>query len=295
MSFLGILGGVTSVLGGLGSLGNKPKNVNSGQNLMHLAQGAREAADKYGFNPLTLLNAGAGTSGYQIGGTPPLASVEILTGGLKGLEDEVSGDASRRRAADQLNLDMARLKFDQARSGVAVAPVSAANAVGPSPLGNRPLQVYPANGSVHGGGRGFNSDVPVSSRAGGRQSGGQHLPVDSRGDPVDYAANPATRLVVGGVQVNPNPSFSDAEFYEQRYGELGGSGIGLVNIAADAYTWAYGHVAPYAGAAFNATHALDGFGRIPSASRPLTKLKKPQGDYQHWDKSKNPRLFNGGQ
>ena len=46
------------------------------------------------------------------------------------MNDVVSGDAARRRAADQLNLDMAKLKYDQARSGVIAVGPNAAASVG---------------------------------------------------------------------------------------------------------------------------------------------------------------------
>ncbi|WP_323717587.1 hypothetical protein [Paracoccus aminovorans] len=124
--------GIGAVLGGLGGLfGKKPKQPTPRQNLLSQAQGAREAAEKYGFNPLTMLQYGqpGGALGGG-GGAPPLASIEMLTGGLAALDDELSGDADRRRAAERLEYDIAKLKLDQARSGVIAA------GPGASPLGH---------------------------------------------------------------------------------------------------------------------------------------------------------------
>lgn len=43
-----------------------------------------------------------------------------------------------------------------------------------------------------------------------------------------------------GVGMNTNPHFSDAQSYEDRYGEVGGSALGLGNIPADIiYNWLF--------------------------------------------------------
>lgn len=151
---LGMVAGIGKVLGGL--FGKKKKDPTPAQNIVSQAQGAREAADKYGFNPLTMLQYGqpGGAMGGGGGGPSPLASIQMLTDGLTGLDDVISGDAARRRAADQLNLDLAQLKLDQARSGVALsAPGYAVNQFGPSPLGVRPVTVQQSNGGPRGGAR----------------------------------------------------------------------------------------------------------------------------------------------
>lgn len=136
------LAGVASAaqaIGGLFGLFKKKKKAPTpAQNILSQAQGAREAAEKYGFNPLTMLQYGQpGGALASGGGAPPLASLDILTEGLKGLDDIVSGDAARRRAADQLELDLARLRLDQARSGVVLHRDNVTDAAFPtlSPLG----------------------------------------------------------------------------------------------------------------------------------------------------------------
>lgn len=153
---LSALAGVGSILGGLGSLfGKKKKQPTPAQNILSQAQGARQAADQYGFNPLTLLQYGqpGGATPIGGGGTPPLASIGAITEGLKDIGDVVSGDAARRRAADQLELDLAQLKLEQAQSGViaaapgAAAPGAAGVGSGPSPLG-RSAAVRPTQGGA---------------------------------------------------------------------------------------------------------------------------------------------------
>lgn len=54
-----------------------------------------------------------------------------------------------------------------------------------------------------------------------------------------------------GVPIRSNPNFSDAQSNEDRYGELGGSILGLANIPADLY-WA---VKPYLDRALNADYS----------------------------------------
>lgn len=118
------IAGAAKIAGGLfGLFGKKKKSPTPAQNILSQAQGAREAAEKYGFNPLTMLQYGQPGGALAGGDGPaPLASIDMLTSGLTGLDDIISGDAARRRAADQLELDLAKLKLDQARSGVAAAP-----------------------------------------------------------------------------------------------------------------------------------------------------------------------------
>ncbi|VDC31838.1 hypothetical protein [Pseudogemmobacter humi] len=134
MSLLGALPGIGSVLGGLGSLfGGRRRSdpmIDTARALRGQALGAREAAAEHGFNPLTLLGVSSPMAAQGGGGAAPLASIDLITGGLRDISDVVSGDADRRRAADQLKLDMARLEFDQLRSGVVAAAPSAAAAVG---------------------------------------------------------------------------------------------------------------------------------------------------------------------
>lgn len=52
---------------------------------------------------------------------------------------------------------------------------------------------------------------------------------------IEDLVNPQrTTHVKVGVPVKSAPAFSDAQTYEDRYGELGGSAMGLINIPADA-------------------------------------------------------------
>ena len=127
-----ILGGM-KLLGGL--FGKKPKTPSPRDNLLSQAQGAREAADKYGFNPLTMLQYGQ-TSGSMASAGPPLASMDLIMGGLEDIFDVTSGASAQRRQADELKMDLLKLQVEQARSGViAMQPRSAANFTG-SPMGN---------------------------------------------------------------------------------------------------------------------------------------------------------------
>lgn len=136
---MSILAGIGSVIGGVSGLFSKSKGPPSArENTVKLAQGARQASERYGFNPLTMLGAGSSMGGGGGGGgAPPLASIQMLTEGLQGIDDVVSGDADRRRQADQLQLDLAKVQLEQARSGVIASGSTAADAVGGSlsPLG----------------------------------------------------------------------------------------------------------------------------------------------------------------
>jgi len=116
------LAGIGSILGGLGGLfGKKPKERTPADSLISHARGARTAAAETGFNPLTLLGTTPG--GFtSSGGTPPLASIQMLTDGLSALDDEFSGDAKTRREHNQLSNDLLRIQLDQARGAVVQPP-----------------------------------------------------------------------------------------------------------------------------------------------------------------------------
>lgn len=177
----GLLSGIGSVLGGLGGLFGKKKSATPALNMLSQAKGAREAAAQYGFNPLTMLQYGqpGGAMGGG-GGASPLASIQMITDGLKDIDDITSGDAARRRAADQLNLDLAQLKLDQARSGVvATVPHYAVDGVGPgpSPLGVRPVTVA----QTHGGSLGGSYARSGQTGSDGSTDGGLALLGQSRG------------------------------------------------------------------------------------------------------------------
>lgn len=118
------------------------------RNLLDQAKGAREASAKYGFNPLTMMQYGQTGGAGGVGPLPPLASVEMISSAIRDVSDVVSGDAARRRQQQQLELDLARLKIDQARSGVIVHPQNTVDDVGSglSPLG-RTTSTY-AQGTV---------------------------------------------------------------------------------------------------------------------------------------------------
>lgn len=136
----GLLSGAVGVATGLkGLFGKKKKDPTPTDNILSQAKGAREAADKYGFNPLTMLQYGQPGGAMGGGGSaPPLASIQAITDGLRGIDDITSGDAERRRKAEELQNDLLRVQLDQARSGVvAVGPGADSVGNGPSPLGRR--------------------------------------------------------------------------------------------------------------------------------------------------------------
>lgn len=138
-----LISGGIKLLGGL--FGGGKKSPTPAQNMLSQAQGAREASDKYGFNPLTMLQYGQPGGAMGGGGAPPLASAELLTGALLDVADAASGEASRRAASNQLEQDLGQLKLDQLRSGVlAVAPSATATVGDGLPvLGRRAATVVP--------------------------------------------------------------------------------------------------------------------------------------------------------
>lgn len=208
MSLIGTLVGGAKVLSGLSGLfGKKKKAPSPRDNIMSQAQGARDAAAAYGFNPLTLLQYGQpGGSMASSGGAPPLASIDLLTEGLSAFDPEAKAERDRQRQADELNLDLARLKLEQARSGVVLAPPVAPGSL----LGKTAVTVMQGGKA---GGRNAESDYVVPNRG--------HPLADSLGvvgqpDPtIDRGAG----LFVGGQRWEGAPGWSPGEAIEQEYGD----------------------------------------------------------------------------
>lgn len=150
-----------------------PKAPTPRENILSQARGVREAADKYGFNPLTLLEHGQpGGSMASAPGPAPLSSIDVITNSLSGLDDVLSGEreAERQRKREELELDLMRIEVDQARSGViASAPLGRQAVSAPSggatfsePFSMRPTRVTGAAGrsSVGGPSRAPNPIAP---------------------------------------------------------------------------------------------------------------------------------------
>ena len=117
-----IIAGGLKLLGGL--FGKKKKAMTPQQSIESTAAGARSAAEKYGFNALTLLagsNATAG-AGMDMGGTPPLASLSVL-GDI--VEDQFGDEANTRREHNKLQNELLQLEVDRARTLNVVAPPTA--------------------------------------------------------------------------------------------------------------------------------------------------------------------------
>lgn len=144
---LGLISSGLGIIKGIkGLFSKKPKQQTPYDGIMSQAAGARDASEKYGFNPLTLLQAGAGHGFSQAGGgVPPLASIDAIQDGLRGFDDVLSGDKARRRQADQLEIDLAKVRLDEVRRGVGMSQPSYAPRV-PGPItGNRAATVVQSN------------------------------------------------------------------------------------------------------------------------------------------------------
>ncbi|WP_157971279.1 hypothetical protein [Pseudogemmobacter bohemicus] len=200
-----IMSGVGSLAGGIAGLfGARRKNPSPRDNIMSQVSGWREAADAYGFNPLTVAQYGnPGGTGLAASG-PPLASFDMLASGFREIGDVVSGDADRRRAQEDAKLDLAKLEIERLQAGRSADALG-----GVSPLGNRPSTVGISGGT-------FQSPRVVS--------------------------NPdRTSVQAGGVDVDPYEGNSDAEEYEKRYGDIVSAVVGIGNIVSDGFSTAASH------------------------------------------------------
>lgn len=193
----------TKLFGGLKSLfGKKPSaREQSRDALMGQAQGAREAADKYGFNPLTLLGVSSGI-GSNAAADTPLASIEMITGAMQDIADVYTSRDAHGQARLRFDREMTGIEMDRARSGH-------------STVLTRPI-------------------LAAGSMPGGDTFGGGHQVR------TDAAGNPLADLVMNGEVVEANDRWSNTDVIEQRYGDVFGAAYGL-GVATSDYAKNRGH------------------------------------------------------
>lgn len=109
-----------------GLFGSK-KAPTPSQNIVSQAHGARKAAEKYGFNPLTMLQYGQPGGSMAQGEASPLASLSIL-GDI--IEEKYGQDGQDRREHNALSNELLTLQVQNARSLMGVAPTSAVAGIG---------------------------------------------------------------------------------------------------------------------------------------------------------------------
>lgn len=214
MSFLSTLSGIAKVVGGLGGLFKKDKPPpTAAQQIMSQAQGARDAAAATGFNPLTLL--GVPTTSFANSGTPPLASLEALTGGLDDLDGILSGRKAQENAARRLQLELSQLELETAKANLGLLRTpSAVGRVAAAP-GSVGLGVKPTtapNGVA----------VPIGAGTFGPLSFGSAT-----------AKHPVTSYTLLGYDIEADPRNDDSETVEKRAGEIGAEAAGVANIVGD--------------------------------------------------------------
>lgn len=112
-----IVAGGLKLVGGL--FGRKKKGMTPQQSIMSTAAGARSAAEKYGFNALTLLQNSNATAGAGMDmGTPPLASLAVLGDIVEDTWGQTGQDKATAREHNKLQNDLLRLEVDRARGAV---------------------------------------------------------------------------------------------------------------------------------------------------------------------------------
>lgn len=172
---MSVLSGIGSVLGGLGGLfgSKKQPKVDIADNIRDQAWGARQAADKFGFNPLTMLGASGAVAGVaqgSAGSPPPLASIAAITGGLEDIQQARSGEEDQEAALVEAQTDLLRIQAEKLRAGVAApamqAPI-AANSVGngPATFGRQAVVASPVRGdrsALQPKGTAFNAPNPIA-------------------------------------------------------------------------------------------------------------------------------------
>lgn len=217
------------LIGGLvGSRENRRQEAAARQDDFTRFTRLREGAEAAGFNPLTALMYGGTSSAMP--SVAPISLSSFVRDGFEAASDEITGAAAQRRAGQRLQNELSQLRIEQARAELAAfntrpAALSAGAGlgrpgrvtVGPVSFADDPV-ILP-DGRVYA----VPSDQ-VSAGQGG--SGLNEVPFNVR--------NPArTSVDVLGVSLAPGSGFSDAQEWQQRYGEPGEWFGGAVNMVSD--------------------------------------------------------------
>lgn len=117
-----LIGAGASLLGGLfGRKKEKSAQTNSRDAIMGQARGSREAADKYGFNPLTLLGAssavGPSQSANYLGSAIADAGM-LLADGLAKRQDKIGREAALAKQNEELKLQVRELTLRPKFGGI---------------------------------------------------------------------------------------------------------------------------------------------------------------------------------
>lgn len=207
MTFLADAASAVEIAGGIGGMFGRKNSTE--QNMRLAMSAARRYGDKYGFNPLTALGiAGSAMGGGNSENGAMLASIDMLSDGLKSVDELNRSEKGQTLSRAELNDDLARIRFDQARSGVVEAPRSAVAGIGngPSPLGGNTVKIAQSNGGGYVGASAIREAVlPVAGAVGGVGGGPLSGWMNDRPlaetDPLD------TRRPVEAAPVKSGPGF----------------------------------------------------------------------------------------
>lgn len=269
-----LISGGVKLLGGL--FGGKSKSPTPRKNLLSQAQGAREASEQYGFNPLTMLQYGQPGGAMGAGGVPPLASSDLILGALQDVSDVVTGEAAQRAEANRLELELGRRKLDAVSGLLAVSPSAAATVGDGLPtIGRRAAMAVTPSTQLRFP-EAFNA--PVALKAG--DQGGVAVPT-ARYDR-------GTGALLEGQQLEATPGWSPASVWENDYGDVGQAGYGLAKLMRD-----IGYTAELKNKRYREKHTVgepldmrDGYNYPPGTFAPPPKSVNP------WFSKKSPfRLF----
>jgi hypothetical protein len=207
-----LIGAGSSLLGGL--FGSKPPTAS--QNFKSHMKGVMQSAEKYGFNPLTLLgvNAGSSSAAPNYMGQAIADAGMMLADGMqkkaaeKGrvsqLEDE------NRKLQEKLQQNTIRPKFGGVYQQQVQTP-GLGFSLGRNDASISRLGVSPAL-----------SDSPALAFG---QAGGVAVP--------DTRLDRGTGYYINGSYVIPAPGWSPASVIEEEYGDIGSSLYGGAKLAAD--------------------------------------------------------------
>lgn len=262
-----LVSGGLKLLGGL--FGGGKKSPTPRKNMLSQAQGAREAAEQYGFNPLTMLQYGQPGGAMGAGGAPPLASSDLILGAMQDVSDVLTGETARRDAANKLELELGRRKIEAMSGLLAVAPSAAATVGDGLPtIGRRAAMAVTPSTQLRFP-QVFNDQVSL-------QAG-----------PDGGVASPAPRLdrgsgaFVNGWRLDSAPGWSPASVFENDYGDVGQAVYGLAKIPVDI---AWSVTKPF-------NDAFSKYEKRPSTDKPDLHRSKPENENPWFGKKSPFRLF----
>lgn len=209
--FAGPVGaGIGGVVDGVaGHVADKKRTKDQNRLEMDKFVRLRKAAERGGFHPLSVLQAGGTVDATA---APRLLTSLSSTNAFDALENEISGDAAKERERQRINDEIAARELENLKIGIA--------------------RSYQNQSSIPSGASG---PPDYNGREGNPDEWWKFGLKDPEDLPADQVGMPQMPMVLGGFEWESSPYWSAANTAEENYGDLASFVYGIAKVGGDVF------------------------------------------------------------